>query len=99
MDVVRLYTGTLMTSLDMSGIQVSMLLLPKDHNIWLECLDTPTNAFGWPGNSLSTRSCVKREISVQRDTNLKVSYNGYINQTFYLKNNINNSVLLESYVT
>lgn len=72
-DVVRLYAGTLMTSLDMSGIQVSMLLLPEDSKMWLDCLDTPTNAFGWPGTSLSTGSCAKREIIVQREANVTVS--------------------------
>ncbi|XP_054270997.1 triokinase/FMN cyclase-like isoform X2 [Macrosteles quadrilineatus] len=55
--VERHYAGILMSSLDMAGIQVSLLLLPssdeRHRQLWLDTLDTHTNAFAWPATSLS----------------------------------------------
>ena len=43
---MRVYCGALMTSLEMAGVQVSILKLvdPK----WLEYLDAPSHAPAWP---------------------------------------------------
>ncbi|GAM22287.1 hypothetical protein SAMD00019534_054620 [Acytostelium subglobosum LB1] len=46
----RLINGTLMTALDMSGISIS--IMSSDNDI-IECIDYPTNAQGWPVNSVS----------------------------------------------
>ncbi|KAG8271310.1 triokinase/FMN cyclase-like isoform X2 [Homalodisca vitripennis] len=71
--VVRQYVGTLMTSLDMAGIQVSLLLLPASDKLWLDCLDAPTNAFAWPGNSLTLQTTCRREIvkNLEADTQME----------------------------
>ncbi|KAI8804044.1 bifunctional ATP-dependent dihydroxyacetone kinase/FAD-AMP lyase-like protein [Cladochytrium replicatum] len=48
---VRLYSGALMTSLEMSGCSFTILRVPKqsDELNWiLESLDRPVGAFGWP---------------------------------------------------
>ena len=43
---MRVYCGALMTSLEMAGVQVSILKLvdPK----WVEYLDAPSDAPAWP---------------------------------------------------
>jgi len=52
--VVRIYTGHMMTSLEMAGILISLLKV-TDHPGWLSYLDAPTDAPAWP--------CVLRSIS------------------------------------
>ena len=44
--VVRMYTGHMMTSLEMAGILTSLLKV-TDHPEWLSCLDAPTSAPAW----------------------------------------------------
>lgn len=45
--VVRMYAGHMMTSLEMSGILISILKVSKNTE-WLELLDAPTLAPAWP---------------------------------------------------
>jgi len=45
--VVRMYTGHMMTSLEMAGILISLLRV-TDHPEWLQYLDAPTDAPAWP---------------------------------------------------
>jgi len=45
--VVRIYTGHMMTSLEMAGILISLLKV-TDHPDWLAWLDAPTAAPAWP---------------------------------------------------
>jgi dihydroxyacetone kinase len=52
--VVRIYTGHMMTFLEMAGILISLLEV-TDHPDWLSCLDAPTAAPAWP--------CVLRSVS------------------------------------
>lgn len=40
-------TGSFMTSHDMSGVSVSLLLLQEE---WLDCLQAPSTAYSWPNN-------------------------------------------------
>ncbi|CAH1400993.1 unnamed protein product [Nezara viridula] len=50
--IERMYVGTVMSSLDMKGFQISVLNVnQKDY--WLNYLDSPTSAFGWTGTSHS----------------------------------------------
>ena len=48
--VIRVYCGALMTSLEMAGVQISILKLvdPK----WVEYLDVPSDAPAWPKGGL-----------------------------------------------
>jgi triose/dihydroxyacetone kinase / FAD-AMP lyase (cyclizing) len=47
--VVRCYVGHLMTSLEMRGIQLSVLRVDEDERSWwLSLLDAPTSAPMWP---------------------------------------------------
>ena len=47
--MVRCYVGHVMTSMDMKGIQLSVLRVDDDeHSWWLSLLDAPTTAPGWP---------------------------------------------------
>lgn len=48
---MRLYAATLMTSLETSGVQVSVLRLSDVD--WLRCLDAPSTAPAWPGRPYS----------------------------------------------
>ena len=45
--VVRVYTGHMMTSLEMAGILISLLVV-TDQTAWLESLDAETVAPAWP---------------------------------------------------
>ncbi|CAG2053599.1 unnamed protein product [Timema podura] len=54
--VVRTYPGLLMTSLDMAGVQVSVLKLRGHEEDWLGYLDAATEAPAWPGGPLSVPS-------------------------------------------
>ena len=47
---MRVYCGALMTSLEMAGVQVSILKLvdPK----WVEYLNAPSDAPAWPNGGL-----------------------------------------------
>ncbi|GBP44177.1 hypothetical protein EVAR_31621_1 [Eumeta japonica] len=50
----RIYSGHLMTSLEMHGVQICVLHLNSEHgDNWLQLLDAKTNAPGWPGGELS----------------------------------------------
>ena len=47
--VVRCYVGHFMTSLEMRGVQLSMLRVDEDvRSWWLDLLDAPTSAPAWP---------------------------------------------------
>ena len=48
--MIRVYSGALMTSLEMAGVQVSILKLvdPK----WVEYLNAPSDAPAWPKGGL-----------------------------------------------
>ena len=51
-----------MTSLEMAGVQVSVLKMSGSHKTkWLECLDAKTDACAWPGSPLSipVETCLK----------------------------------------
>ncbi|KAL1131901.1 hypothetical protein AAG570_011512 [Ranatra chinensis] len=50
--IARLYVGTLMSSLDMRGVQISVLNV-TGRDEWIQYLDIETEAFGWPGTKLS----------------------------------------------
>lgn len=51
-NVDRLYSGTLFTSINMKGFQISILnITDKEH--WLCYLDEETEAFAWPGKRIS----------------------------------------------
>lgn len=54
--VARLYVGTLVTSLDMGGVQISLLRTTGQPD-WLELLDAETEAFAWPGRVTSFQKC------------------------------------------
>nr|XP_033339605.1 triokinase/FMN cyclase-like [Megalopta genalis] len=50
----RMYSGVLITSLNSSGIHITLLKLPEDSkDMFLDCLDGPTNATKWPGCAFS----------------------------------------------
>lgn len=57
-----MYTGMLFTSLDMSGIQISLLRIPPNNTSWIQYLDTPTDAAAWPGKPLSVPPETKNHI-------------------------------------
>lgn len=50
--IERMYVGTVMSSLDMKGFQISVLNISQKES-WLQLLDSPTSAFGWPGTAYS----------------------------------------------
>lgn len=50
-EVVRLYAGEVMTSLDMAGIAVT--LLPLDGDDEVAALDAPTSVAAWPGHGVT----------------------------------------------
>jgi len=50
--VLRMYAGHMMTSLEMSGILVSVLRV-GEHPDWLDLLDAPTAAPAWPAQLMS----------------------------------------------
>jgi len=51
-EVVRMYAGHMMTSLEMSGILISLLRV-TEYPEWLELLDDPTEAPAWPVTLMS----------------------------------------------
>ncbi|XP_068632431.1 triokinase/FMN cyclase-like [Battus philenor] len=54
--VERIFAGHLKTSLEMHGFQICLLHLTKEHgDLWLELLDSPTEALGWTGGLASKR--------------------------------------------
>ncbi|RZF41249.1 hypothetical protein LSTR_LSTR010477 [Laodelphax striatellus] len=63
--VQRIYVGTLVTSLDMAGIQFSILKTNENPH-WINLLDSETEAAAWPGSLLSYE---QSSVNVQ-DTNL-----------------------------
>ncbi|KAG7201942.1 hypothetical protein KM043_004647 [Ampulex compressa] len=51
---LRVYSGILMTSLNSAGIHITILKLHEDHkDLFLSCLDAPTDAPRWPGCAYS----------------------------------------------
>ncbi|XP_017883395.1 triokinase/FMN cyclase-like isoform X3 [Ceratina calcarata] len=70
---LRVYTGLLMTSLNSAGVQITVLNLPeRDRNLFLSCLDAPTDAPKWPGcaysvpdESSTTRQKVRQDSVVR----------------------------------
>ena len=51
-DLVRIWHGLVMTSLDMAGISVTLLPLPDEGGAeLLELLDAPTSSMAWPGRA------------------------------------------------
>lgn len=67
-----MYTGMLFTSLDMSGIQVSLLRISESNRKWLQYLDTPTDAPAWPGNPLSIPPETKNHIVHDKEKTVEV---------------------------
>ena len=64
--VERFYSGTFMSSLDMSGVSISLLRLDDER---LRLLDAPTAAPAWPAVlPLSSASVVERTISTAGET-------------------------------
>lgn len=53
-EVVRLYCGQVMTSLDMAGVSVSLLPLEQTGEAVLAALDAPTGCLAWPGRDVAT---------------------------------------------
>ncbi len=77
--ICRMYFGMFMSSLDMSGFQISILNVTKNSH-WLEFLDQSTDAPGWPATCISiplpsncTRVVIKNE-----DTFLKSKVSTWI---------------------
>lgn len=56
-EVVRVYVGALMTSLEMAGVSLSLL---NNAHSWLDCLDLPTTAPGWPNPSVGVDGRLSR---------------------------------------
>uniref|UniRef100_A0A1B6D265 Triokinase/FMN cyclase n=2 Tax=Clastoptera arizonana TaxID=38151 RepID=A0A1B6D265_9HEMI len=67
-NVNRLYSGGLMTSLDMAGVQIT-ILKTKNNPEWVQYLDSSTEAYAWPGKPLSILSN-KNEIIVEAETEI-----------------------------
>jgi hypothetical protein len=52
--VLRIYAACIMTSLEMAGVQVSVLKVPRAHKEdWLNYLDAETEACAWFGSPVS----------------------------------------------
>ncbi|XP_076626075.1 triokinase/FMN cyclase isoform X1 [Colletes latitarsis] len=52
--LLRIYSGLLMTSLNSAGIHITLLKLPESHkDVFVSCLDDPTDAPRWPGCAYS----------------------------------------------
>jgi len=74
-NVVRIYTGHMMTSLEMAGILISLLKV-TDNSDWLDYLDAPTDAPAWPKVlqcSSSSDRVTPAKIPVIEDTTNVVS--------------------------
>ncbi|PSN34369.1 Triokinase/FMN cyclase [Blattella germanica] len=58
--ILRTYSACIMTSLEMAGIQISVLKMSGSHKKeWLTYLDARTDACGWPGSALSLPTLIK----------------------------------------
>ncbi|CAN6303760.1 unnamed protein product [Urochloa humidicola] len=66
--VDRVYTGTLMTSLDMAGLSIT--IMKSDENI-LKRLDAPTKAPAWPVGSEGNRPPAKFPVPVPPSPSMK----------------------------
>ncbi|CAN6281627.1 unnamed protein product [Urochloa humidicola] len=66
--VDRVYTGTLMTSLDMAGLSIT--IMKSDDNI-LKRLDAPTKAPAWPVGSEGNRPPAKFPVPVPPSPSMK----------------------------
>jgi len=66
--VDRVYTGTLMTSLDMAGLSIT--IMKSDENI-LKRLDAPTKAPAWPVGSEGNRPPAKFPVAVPPSPSMK----------------------------
>ncbi|EZA59458.1 triokinase/FMN cyclase [Ooceraea biroi] len=70
---IRVYSGTLMTSLNSAGVHVSVLKLTESHrDIFVKCLDDETMAPCWPGGSYSIPSNVGYTSSKDNNEKEKV---------------------------
>lgn len=67
-----MYTGMLFTSLDMSGIQISLLRIPPNNTNWIQCLDAPTDAAAWPGKPLSVPPEMKNRVLYDKEKIVEV---------------------------
>lgn len=66
----RVYSGSLMTSLNSAGIHISLLKLNESHgDVFIECLDEETAAPCWPGCAYSVPSTLTSTPS--KDTERK----------------------------
>ncbi|XP_076183011.1 triokinase/FMN cyclase isoform X2 [Ptiloglossa arizonensis] len=64
--LLRIYSGVLMTSLNSAGIHITLLKLPECHkDLFISCLDDPTDAPQWPGCTYSIP--LKNKQIVTRD--------------------------------
>ncbi|QGF22936.1 dihydroxyacetone kinase family protein [Raineyella fluvialis] len=59
-EVVRLYCGEVMTSLDMAGVSVTLLALDPEEPAVLAALDAPTGALAWPGHGVDAAPSLAR---------------------------------------
>lgn len=65
---IRVYSGTLMTSLNSAGVHVSLLKLIESHrDIFVKCLDEETMAPCWPGGNYSIPSNFTHQASKNND--------------------------------
>ncbi|KAM3963674.1 triokinase/FMN cyclase [Aphomia sociella] len=72
----RLYVGHMKSSLEMHGFNISILHLSKENgNFWLELLDAPTTAPGWPAGDLSVgdHNNIEDDLTVQHSFSRKES--------------------------
>ncbi|CAL7941747.1 unnamed protein product [Xylocopa violacea] len=67
---LRVYSGLLMTSLNSAGVHITLLKIDeKNKNMYLSCLDAPTDAPKWPGCVYS----VPMENTVFQDSILRIT--------------------------
>lgn len=71
--IERMYTGMLFTSLDMSGIQISLLRIPPNSTDWIQYLDAPTDAAAWPGKPLSVPSETRHQIVHDKEKAVEIT--------------------------
>ncbi|XP_043479204.1 triokinase/FMN cyclase-like isoform X2 [Leptopilina heterotoma] len=70
---VRIYSGILMSSLNSSGVHVSILKLPaNEEKEIINYLDDPTEAPQWPGKSYTIPSSKREKFSVEEE---RVTFN------------------------
>lgn len=78
--VLRIYAACIMTSLEMAGVQVSALKIPRAHKEdWLNYLDAETEACAWFGSPMSIPSAnsikdVPSPVSVPEEFEVGIVY-------------------------